>query len=139
MRRRAIIVHDLAQARRAIDAACRVDARLLLLSAPGAAATLGPAVFKEMIDAALKDAGAAPSAVEAVIDCGGDPGYALRAIREGCTVVRLQSAADVTARIAEIAEASGAKVFDAAVDSLDLGGSDIDDRALAAWLRPLAA
>lgn len=74
---------------------------VLLVSAKGAAATLGPAVWREMIAEAEK---AEPGALAAaVLDCGNDPGFALAALREGIKTIRVDAPPEVRAKIADIA------------------------------------
>ena len=131
---RPIIVHDIDDARAAVAVAAELGlASLTLRSAPDAARYLGATVYRDIVRAAGR---AHPSvAVTAVFDCGADPGLALGALRHGLKVIRVAAAADVRARIADIAAQSGARLDDdAAAPALDL--LDADDRAAAlrAWL-----
>ena len=68
MRRRAITVHCLDHARTALVAARDLDVKVTLASAPGAAAYLGAAVFREIIEAAVRTVPGAR--FDAVLDCG---------------------------------------------------------------------
>ncbi|MBM3580584.1 MAG: hypothetical protein FJX37_01280 [Alphaproteobacteria bacterium] len=105
----AFVVHDLGQAKAALRAAREQGMRLILVSAPGAARTLGPAVWREMMAEAAR---AEPSAMfEAILDCGSDPGIALGALREGVKAIVLKAPADVFAKVADIARQSGATIY----------------------------
>jgi hypothetical protein len=108
----AYVVHDLGQAKAALRAARERGTQAVLVSAPGAARTLGPAVWREMMAEAAR---AEPGAMfEAILDCGSDPGAALGALREGVRAIVLDAPADVFAKVADIARQSGATVYDGA-------------------------
>lgn len=119
----------------AASAAADVGRRIVLLSPPDAAGTLGPAVFLSMVEAAQK---AYPSVdMEAMLDCGGSPGFAAAALRHGHTAIRYDGpAADA---IRDIAGQIGATVQRERPPTLDLGtvGTDDDDleEACRDWLR----
>lgn len=82
-----------------------------LRSAPGAAAYLGAAVFRDIVSAACAEHPEADCV--AVLDCGGDPGFALAALRAGLKRIRVDVRPDVYARLADIARQSGATLEDA--------------------------
>ncbi|MBM3733563.1 MAG: hypothetical protein FJW24_08910 [Acidimicrobiia bacterium] len=106
----AFVVHDLGQAKAALRATREAGTRALLVSAPGAAQTLGPAVWRKMMTEAAR---AEPGAMfEAILDCGSDPGIALGALREGVKAIVLKAPADVFAKVADIARQSGATVYE---------------------------
>ncbi|MBR0647025.1 hypothetical protein [Plastoroseomonas hellenica] len=125
---RAVVVHDAAQARAAIAAAG--GRQLLLLSAPGAAGSLGPAWFAAIL------AGHAPAA----IDCGTDPGHALAALRFGFRLLVLAPETPAFAAVAGAAAECGATLLAARPEALDLAGWDLSrpaaQAALARWLDP---
>ncbi|MEK7821345.1 MAG: hypothetical protein AAB543_09565 [Pseudomonadota bacterium] len=105
----AFVVHDLEQAKAALKAARERGLCVLLVSAKGAAATLGPAVWREMIAAAEK---AEPGALAAaILDCGNDPGFALAALREGVKAIRVGARPEVRAKLADIAGQRGATLM----------------------------
>ena len=143
MKDRPIIVHGLKDAQAAVAAAADLGVPVTLRSAPGAARTLGAAVFRDMIqEAQRRHPGVA---VTAVFDCGDDPGLALGALRHGLKVIRVGVAGEVRERIADIAAQSGARLEE---DGRDHGGAacaagepaldllDMDDPEAAArsWL-----
>lgn len=125
---RAVVVHDAAQARAAIAAA---GARgVLLLSAPGAAGSLGPAWFAAILS----------GHDHAAIDCGADPGHALAALRFGFRLLVLAPEAPGFAAVAGAAAECGARLLAARPEALDLAGWDLSrpaaQAALARWLNP---
>ncbi len=132
MRGRAIIVHSLDHATAALSAAAELGVPVTLLSAPGAAAYLGAAVFRDRIAEASR---AHPGvALTAVLDCGDKPGLALNALCQGIKVVRLEAAADVGSRVADIAGQLGAAVDDDGDGALDLLDTADPRAACLSWL-----
>jgi hypothetical protein len=97
----AFVVHDLGQAKAALKAARERGLCVSLVSAKGAAAALGPAVWREMTAEAAR---AEPGALqEAILDCGRDPGIALAALREGVQAIAVDVPDEMFAKIADIA------------------------------------
>ncbi|MBM3566523.1 MAG: hypothetical protein FJX42_10490 [Alphaproteobacteria bacterium] len=110
MQKTAFVVRDLEQAKAALKAARERGLFVSLISEPGAAAQLGPAVWRAMIAEADR---AEPGALkDSVLDCGADPGWALAALREGLKTIAVSLPADARAKIADIAAQLGAKVLD---------------------------
>lgn len=128
---RAIIVHSVEQARAALAAAAALRMPLALRSAPGAAAYLGAAVFREMIAQAAADYPEVP--LTAALDCGDDPGLALNALRQGIKIVRIHCPAEVRTRLANIAGQWDA-VLDDDDPALDLLDEADPLAASQAWL-----
>ena len=106
---RVVIFHSLDHARAALAAAREARVPLVLRTAPGAAAYAGVGYLKAIVERARAEAPGV--AMNAEIDCGEDPGLALAALRAGWTALRLSGRADVRRRIAEIAEAKGARLI----------------------------
>ena len=103
-----IVVHTLAQAIGALRAASRAERPIILASAPEAGASAGPGWFRELIAAARE---AVPSAsFSAILDCGGEAGAALAAIRAGVECVLFTGRADVARRLADIAAQHGVRL-----------------------------
>lgn len=129
-----IVIHNLAQARIALAAAAEIGVPVTLASAPGAAACLGAAVFREMVaEAARQTPGVA---VAALLDCGADPGLALNALRHGLKAIRLCAGPEATAAVADIAARMGAVVVsDPTPPALDLLDRTDAPAACRAWLR----
>ena len=130
----AVVVHNIDHVRRAAIAAGTIGRSLTLLSAAHAAATLGPAVFREMVAAGVADAAPAATAIKALLDCGGDPGFALRAMREGCRNLHIDADDDVLGKLHDIAASSGACIESGPILALDLADPTITDATLRAWL-----
>ncbi len=105
---RVVIFHSLEHARAALAAAGEARVPLVLRTAPGAAAYAGVGYLKAIVARARAEA--PDVAASAEIDCGEDPGLALAALRAGWTALRLAGRADVRRKIAEIAEAQGARL-----------------------------
>ena len=100
---------DIASARAAFRRAREAGASLTLVSPPDAAAYLGAAYFWALVEAAR---GEEPGvAVEAVMDCGDGPGWALGALRTGFKTVILTGNAVARARVSAIAKRVGARVL----------------------------
>lgn len=130
-----MVVHSAAEARAALAAAG--PAGVVLLSAPGAAAWLGPAVFLHLVAQAAAAHPAVPH--RAVLDCGDAPGLALAAIRAGLPALVLDPALPAFAAVAAAGAEAGALVLPARpAPALDLAGLDLRRPAararLARWL-----
>lgn len=129
-----VIVHDAADARRAANAAISAGVDVNLLSAPGAARTLGPTVFREMIACALPENEAAAPEIRAILDCGDVPGDALRALRLGCRCIRIDAPPDVSEKLRNIAAQQDAIVIEGPIDALDLGKAMYADKDIVNWI-----
>ncbi|MCC7016805.1 MAG: hypothetical protein IT564_06340 [Rhodospirillales bacterium] len=131
------VVHDLGQAKAALKAARERGLRVSLVSAQGAAAALGPAVWREMVAEAAR---AEPGALEdAILDCGRDPGIALAALREGVRAIAADVPSEVFAKIVDIAGQSGAAVATPLPSpARDLGDSPDPLAAARDWLKDTA-
>lgn len=134
-----VVVHDAAGAAAAL--ALAGPRGVLLLSAPGAAGSLGAGWFLAMVARAaggsLRTAAGGP--VEAALDCGDSPGQALAALRAGARLLVLDGACPAHAGVAAAAAELGARVLPARPGpALDLRGIDPARPAgrarLAAWL-----
>jgi hypothetical protein len=104
----AIIVHSLAQARAALEAAAEKGIEVELWSAEGAAAYAGAGWFRAILEAA---GAAVPAArFEAVLDCGALPGLVLGAWRAGQSAVCFSGGRRVAAKLADIAAREGLRL-----------------------------
>jgi len=132
MSRPAIIIHSLDDCRAALRVAADARRAVTLRSAPGAAAYLGAPAFKSMVETAHE---AFPDVdVRAVLDCSGEPGLALAAIRYGLERIRVDLEPDVRTRVADIAAQRGAVLDDDPAPALDLGAVDEPLSACRDWL-----
>ncbi|HSR71062.1 MAG TPA: class II fructose-bisphosphate aldolase [Kiloniellales bacterium] len=132
MARRAIIVHSLEQARAALAAAAELGVPVTLVSAPAAAGYLGALAFREMIAEARRGYGSVD--LEAILDCGPDPGYVLSALRQGLAAVRFTGPPKTAAVLAEIAAAHGARLLTGPLPACDLAAERDPPAACRRWL-----
>jgi hypothetical protein len=96
-----VIIHSLAQAIAALNAATRAGRPIVLASAPDAGGYGGPGWFGSLVAAARE---AVPEAkFSALLDCGDNVGAALAAIRSEIEIVVFTGRRDVARRLADIA------------------------------------
>lgn len=130
----AVVVHGRAEAEAAL--ALAGPRGVLLLSAPGAAGSLGPEGFLALVSAAAAARPGVPHRV--ALDCADAPGHALAALRSGLELLVLTPCPGFAA-VAAAAEARGATLWTARPEALDLGPIDLDrpggQNKLALWLR----
>lgn len=132
MAERAIIVHSLEHARAAVGAAASLDVSVTLASAPGAAATVGPLWFAEVVaQAAAEHPG---TQVSAILDCGASPGLVLAALRQGIERVRFTGRASVVSKLTATARRQGAEVVGRRLNACDLLDAPDPAAACRRWL-----
>ena len=102
-----VVVHGLAHLRAVFAAARAAGKPLVAWTAPGAAGYAGVLYLKKAVEAARADVGEAP--VRVVLDCGGDAGHALGALRMGWTDIAFKGAPKLREKILRIAEQTGAR------------------------------
>lgn len=128
----AIIIHDLGHAEAALSIATELGVKVTLISPPGAAATMGATVFRNIVARAAETY---PNAeYQAVLDCGDEPGLALGALRHGIKGVRISNGQLLSEKLADIAEQRDAFVYTESGDELDLHGMSEPAAACRAWL-----
>jgi fructose/tagatose bisphosphate aldolase len=135
MTNRPIIVHGLEDAKTAIAVAAQLGCPVTLRSAPGAAAYLGPQVFRDMIAEARS--GQKATNVRVIFDCGDDPGLALSALRHGLKTILIDAPRETFDKITDIAAQTDARVETAQPDgtkTLDLLDLDDAQDAITTWL-----
>jgi hypothetical protein len=115
-----IVVHSLAHAVAALRAAADAGQEIVVASAADAGVYVGPGWWRELVKAARE---AVPDAsATALLDCGGDSGAAMGAIRAGVEGIVFTGRADVAARLADVAGQHGARlVANRPEPGLDLG------------------
>lgn len=130
---RAVVVHTLAHALAALDASAETGRPVALISAHGAAATLGVGGYLGIVAAARERRPDVPA--RCVLDCASDLGWALAALRMGADAVRVDAADEPFARLRAIATALGRTAGRERPEALD--PLDLPDPAAAcrAWLR----
>ena len=128
-----IIVHNIEHVRHAKRAAS-LKCPTFLLSTPDAAGTIGPAVFRDMIDISIKETDLDPDQVFAFIDCGSNAGHALKAVQEKCRHIRINASSEILVKLRDML-GSNSRVIDAApISTLDLEDTSITDEAILNWL-----
>jgi hypothetical protein len=133
-----IVIHNLAHARAAVAAAAEAGVAVTLASAPGAAAYVGAAVFRDMVAEAARETPGV--AVTALLDCGDDAGLALNALRHGIKAIRLRAGPEAMAAVTDIAGQMGALVADdGEAPALDLLDRPDAPAACRAWLSRASA
>lgn len=113
------IVHSLAQACAALQAADEGGQAIGLLSPPGAVHSLGTGYFLAMEQAANRRFPGADC--QTILDCGEAPGLALEALRAGAPAICLTASTEVLAKVDDIARQHGATLVAAPPDAIDLG------------------
>ena len=103
-----IIVHSLAHARAALAAARDLGLPVTLASGAGAGGYAGPLWFKSLIAAARAEF--PQTEATAVLDCGGEAGTTLAALRHGFKRVRFTGDAAALQPLREIAQELGAEI-----------------------------
>jgi len=96
-----VVVHDLEQARAALDVAREQDVPIRLRSAPDAAAYAGVGYLKALSEALGE---------ELLVDCGDDPGLVMAALRTGCRRLVFSGNAEMAERLAAMAGQLGAEL-----------------------------
>src|SRR5829696_710484 len=105
----AIIVHSLAHAVAALNAASEAGRGVVLASAPDAGISAGPGWWGALVAAARE---AVPAArFTALLDCGDDAGAAQAAIRAGIEAIVFTGRPDAAERLADIAAQAGLRLM----------------------------
>lgn len=133
----AVVVHWLGHAEAALEAAAELGRPVTLLSPPGAAFTLGPLYFREMLALARERVPAA-RALD-LFDCADAPGRVLEALEAGLEAVVFVGPEAVAAKLARIAEAQGARLVAGRPPALDLLDLERPRQRALAWLAGAAA
>jgi fructose/tagatose bisphosphate aldolase len=136
MTERAIVIHSLEHARTAVAVAAELGVPVTLASAPGAAAYLGPQWFAQVVAEA---AASHPDVrVTGLLDCGGEPGHALAALRQGLKRIRFTGSTSTAAKLSGIARRQGAELERGRLMALDLLDNPDIEGACHRWLAPRA-
>src|SRR5215831_900286 len=128
---KAVVVHDLEQARIALTAARAIAKPITLLSAPAAASAVGPAWFATLVRTVR---GEFPEVeVEAILDCGRAAGRAMAALQAGFNGVVFTGSQGVLLKLADIGEDQRCTLYDHRPDALDLMAEKDPAAACRAW------
>ena len=129
---RAIIIHELAHARAALQVSAALGITVELWSAPGAAAYAGAGWFDALIRRVVAEM---PEArIVAVLDCDERADLVQAALRQGLTRVCYRGPSPVARRLAEIAGQYAATLYRKMPLALDLLHVDDPHAACRAWL-----
>ena len=129
---RAITFHSLAHARAALGAGREARVEICLVTAPGAARYAGADHLKKIADLALAEFEDEAHCV--LIDCGGNAGSAMSALRAGWKTLAFSGEPAVKRKIADMAAQCGARLVDRPADALDLLDEPDPDAACPRWL-----
>ena len=132
---KAVVVHALPDALAALAAAEAAASPVELWSAVGAAAYLGPLYWQVLEERARRQHPRAPFV--AVLDCAERPGDAMAALRQGLKHVCFTGAPALAAKLRDMAEAEGARLYEERPRSvLDLKEVTDPDAACRLWFSP---
>ena len=130
--RPALVVHWREHVEAALAAAADSERHLILVSTPGAGASLGPLMWRAMLRQA---AALYPKArFTAYLDCADEAGTALRALRAGVSHVRFTGEADVAQQLSAIAGQLEASITGEDFERFDLLDQPDPFAACRAWL-----
>ncbi len=132
MRGRPIIVHSLAEARAAVSAAAGLGVPVTLASAPEAAGYLGALWFRELV--AMVSEERPEVRVNAVLDCGDQPGHVMAALRQGLKRVRFTGPKTTAATLRSLASQYDAEIVTGALRAHDLMDQATPETACRCWL-----
>ncbi len=129
---RPIIVHSLREARAAVAVAAELGVPVTLASAPEAAGYLGALWFRELI--AMASAERPEAEVDAVLDCGDQPGHVMAALRQGLKRVRFSGPKSTAETLAALAGQYDAEIVTGALRAHDLLDQAEPEAACRRWL-----
>jgi len=129
---KAVVVHDLAQARIAATAARTVGKPITLLSAPAAASAVGPAWFATLVRTVRAEF--PDLEIESILDCGRAAGRAMAALQSGFNGIVFTGSDNILHKLADIGEDNRCTLYDMRPDALDLMAQKDPAAACKAWL-----
>jgi len=129
---RPIIVHSLKEARAAVAVAAELGVPVTLASAPEAAGYLGALWFRELVLMAREERPEAE--VDALLDCGDQPGHVMAALRQGLKRVRFTGPKSTAATLSGLAAHYDAEIVTGAIRAHDLVDQAEPETACRRWL-----
>ena len=132
MAERPIIVHSLREARAAVAVAAELGVPVTLASAPEAAGYLGALWFRELI--AMASAERPEAEVDAVLDCGDQPGHVMAALRQGLKRLHFSGPKSTAETLAALAGQYDAEIVTGALRAHDLLDQAEPEAACRRWL-----
>ena len=130
---KAVVVHDLEQARIALEAARAVGRPITLLSAPAAASAVGPAWFATLVRTVRAEFPQVE--IEAILDCDRAAGRAMAALQAGFNGIVFTGSETVLLKLADLGEDLHCTLYDMRPKALDLLAEKDPAAACRAWLR----
>jgi fructose/tagatose bisphosphate aldolase len=130
---KAVVVHDLEQARIALEAARAVGRPITLLSAPAAASAVGPAWFATLVRTVRAEFPQVE--IEAILDCDRAAGRAMAALQAGFNGIVFTGSETVLLKLADLGEDLRCTLYDMRPKALDLLAEKDPAAACRAWLR----
>lgn len=129
---RAVLVHEIADARAALAAARALGRGVVLVSEPSGAAALGAGWWQAM----LRQMAAEYPEVEAaaILDCGARADLFQAALRQGLAELCYRGPSGVARKLAQIAAQRGARLHRRLPQALDLTGIADREAACREWL-----
>ncbi len=116
----------------ALKVAVRLGQPVILVSAPEAACTVGPAWFQAVVREACHSYPCAQ--VTDLLDCGDKPGQVLAALRQGLKTIRFTGPKEVRIKLSDLAQQYGAQVVWGRLKTLDLLYEADLEAACETWL-----
>ncbi|MCH7795863.1 MAG: hypothetical protein IH900_12120 [Proteobacteria bacterium] len=132
MKGRPIIVHSLKEARAAVAVAAELGVPVTLASAPEAAGYLGALWFRELV--AMARAERPEAEVDAVLDCGDQPGHVMAALRQGLKRLRFTGPKSTATTLRALAGRYDAEIMTGALRAHDLMDQAEPEAACRRWL-----
>jgi len=132
MKGRPIIVHSLKEARAAVAVAAELGVPVTLASAPEAAGYLGALWFRELV--AMARAERPEAEVDAVLDCGDQPGHVMAALRQGLKRLRFTGPKSTATTLRALAGRYDAEIVTGALRAHDLMDQAEPEAACRRWL-----
>jgi hypothetical protein len=129
---RAVLVHEIADARAALAAARVLGADVVLVSAASGAASLGPGWWQAMLRQMVAEYPEVQ--VTAILDCGARADLTQAALRQGLADICYRGPAGGARKLADIAAQRGARLHRCLPQALDLTGVADPEAACRAWL-----
>ncbi len=128
------IVYDcLEHTRAALEAAAQTGQPISLLSAPDAAAYLGPRYLLRAAEIAQAEYRQVDCLI--VLDCGGAAALAMDALEQGCPAIYVKGDRELRQKLEDIAKKHGARVVGKLPRALDLRTSSDPLADCLAWLK----
>lgn len=127
-----VLVHEIADARAALEAAAALGRPVTLVSAPSGAAALGPGWWHALLAQVRSDYPGV--ACTAILDCGARADLVQAALRSGLHDLCFRGPAAVARKLADIAGQQGGRLHPPPRKPLDLTGVVDREAACRAWL-----